>query len=93
MRLKLSNTVIKDLQKIKLKDIKLFRAVEKHLTIFKADPTHPSLRLHKLSGKYQDTWSISITRKIRMIYILLHEEQEDSAYFVDIGTHDEVYKK
>ncbi|PIZ63038.1 type II toxin-antitoxin system mRNA interferase toxin, RelE/StbE family, partial [Candidatus Roizmanbacteria bacterium CG_4_10_14_0_2_um_filter_39_13] len=26
------------------------------------------MRLHKLSGKLEDTWSISITRAVRMVF-------------------------
>lgn len=92
MRFKLSLAVIKDIRKIKT-DKKLTARTEKQLALFKTNPTHPSLRLHKLSGEHQNTWSISISKSIRMIYTLLDDEQGEFAYFADIGTHDEVYKK
>lgn len=29
---------------------------------------HPSLRLHKLKGRLQDTWSVSVDRKYRIVF-------------------------
>lgn len=90
MQIKFSDEFIADLKKIKHQDKKLVLKIEKQLTLFKIDPKHPSLRLHKLSGKFKNTWSISITKSARMVYVLL---AHDIAYFVDIGTHDQVYRK
>lgn len=53
------------------------------------NPKYPSLRVHKLSGELENIWSISISKGIRMTYL----QDGDEAYFFDIGTHDEVYKK
>lgn len=90
MNIRLSKEVIDYLKILKKKDKKSFQKIEKQLTFFKSDPRHHSLRVHKLTGKIKNMWSISIARNLRMIYILL---EEDQAYFVDIGTHDEVYRK
>lgn len=89
MQVRLSNDVIKELRKISKKDKKLKTGIEKQLALFAQNPQHPSLRLHKLSGELQNLWSISITRSIRMVYI----QNEDEAHFIDIGTHEEVYRK
>lgn len=89
MRIEFSPLALKELAKIKKKDKKLFQRIEKQLALFRNDPTHPSLRLHKLSGDLEDLLSISITRSIRMVYIFT----EQTAYFTDIGIHDEIYKK
>ncbi len=89
MRIEFSPLALKELAKIKKKDKKLFQRIEKQLALFKNDPTHPSLRLHKLSGALEYLRSISITRNVRMVYIFIDE----TACFTDIGTHDEVYKK
>ncbi len=90
MNIQFSSLVIKELTKIKRKDKKLIENIEKQLHIFELNPKHPSLRIHKLTGKLGNAWSISITMKIRMLYQLI---DESTAYFFDIGTHDEVYKK
>lgn len=90
MHIKLSPLVIKELAKIKQKDKKLTERIHKQLLLFAFNPKHPSLRIHKLSGSMNNIWSISISLSIRMVYRLL---DKNDAYFIDIGTHEEVYKK
>ena len=90
MNILFSSSVTKELKRIKLKDKKLIEIIKKQLLVFTHNPKHPSLRIHKLSGKLGNAWSVSITMKIRMIYQLA---DESTAFFFDIGTHDEVYKK
>lgn len=89
MQVRFSEELRKELVKIRRRDPKLIKRIEKQLALFIQDPTHISLRLHKLSGKLDNMWSISITRSIRMVYLLF----DNDTYFVDIGIHDEVYKK
>ena len=72
------------------KDKKLANRVEKQLSLFQNNPKHPSLRLHKLTGNFENRWSISITINVRMVYLKL---EENVAYFIAIGTHDQVYRK
>lgn len=90
MHIKLSSSVIKELSKIKQKDKKLSDRIQKQLLLFKSNPKHPSLRTHKLTGSMGNMWSISVSMSKRMVYRLL---DNDRAYFIDIGTHDEVYGK
>lgn len=90
MQIRFSQEVINDLKKIKKYDKNLLKKIEKQLIFFKNNPKHHSLRLHKLTGKVKNLWSISVTRNVRMVYFLL---KENESYFVDIGTHDQVYKK
>lgn len=90
MKIKFSRNFVKLLSKINKKDKILIEVIKKQLKIFKENPKHHSLRLHKLSGKMRNYWSISVTKSLRMIYILLND---DEAYFIALGTHDEVYKK
>lgn len=90
MNIKLSPYVLKELGKIKKTDKQLEKKIAKHLQLFITNPKHPSLRPHKLTGNLSDVWSISITKDLRMIYRLLDDSK---AYFVDIGSHDEVYRK
>ena len=89
MQIQFSEEVDRELNKIKQKDQLLIKRIEKQLALFQENPRHPSLRLHKLSGGLNELWSISISKGIRMVYI----QDEDMAYFVDLGTHDEVYRK
>ena len=90
MEIQLSPFVVKELRRINQKDKKLAKKIEKQLLIFAINPKHPSLRTHKLTGKKEQAWSISVTMSFRMIYKLL---DNNIAYFVDIGSHGKVYRK
>ena len=89
MRIRLEKKVEKDLTKLVRKDKKLWEQVNCKLKIFCIDPNRNSLRLHKLIGSMANLWSISINESIRMIF---YYEDENTANFVDIGKHEEVYK-
>lgn len=62
---------------------------EKTLKLLELNPTHPSLRLHKLKGRLSELFSVSIniTYRITIIFML----EENKIVPVDIGKHDEVY--
>lgn len=91
MRIQISPELITELKKIKAKDKALAERIEKQINLFQQDPRYPSLRTHKLSGgQKESSWSISITKGIRMVYTVLGDE---TAYFFDLGTHDEVYRQ
>lgn len=94
MKTKLSPELTSDLKKLKLKDPKLAVKAEKQLAIFAQNSKHPSLRTHKLTGKIENRWSISISKSIRMVYVAVPgaENEEPTAYFVAIGTHDQAYR-
>lgn len=61
----------------------------KTLKLLEADPAHPSLRLHKLSGRFQDLYSVSINISYRITLEFMI--REDTIIPVNIGSHDEVY--
>lgn len=61
------------------------KKISKQLDLFRKNHLHPSLRFHKLSG--QNIYSVSIDKSIRMLLKL----EDQIAYFIEIGTHDEVY--
>lgn len=56
---------------------------------FIQDPFAPSLKTHKLSGRLKDCWAFSVAYDCRVVF--LFEDNQETAIFVDIGTHDEVY--
>ena len=61
----------------------------KTISLLELNPFHPSLRLHKLSGKLSDLHSVSIDMSYRItieFYI-----QDEKIIPVNIGTHDDVY--
>ncbi|HCS78133.1 TPA: hypothetical protein DIV55_00125 [Patescibacteria group bacterium] len=69
------------------KDRRLSKNIDRKIAIFKKNPNHPSLRLHKLSG-LKERWSISVDMGLRIIF---EHIKIDEVYFIDIGSHDEVY--
>ena len=62
---------------------------QKTISLLEINPMHPSLRLHRLSGKLSDLHSVSIDMRYRItieFYI-----QDKKIIPVNIGTHDDVY--
>ena len=90
MKASFSPQVQRYIAKAYKKNKKLEKLIEKQVKLFEDNPKHPSLRTHKITKGEQDSWSISINMSIRMTYILLDSQ---TALFVAIGTHEEVYKK
>ncbi|MFQ6678651.1 MAG: type II toxin-antitoxin system YafQ family toxin [Fidelibacterota bacterium] len=67
----------------------MVKQYEKTLQILEINPSHPSLRLHRLSGKLDTLHSVSINRQYR---IMLHFVIKDNLIIpVDVGSHDELY--
>lgn len=90
MKAKFSPLVQQKFLQLNKKDKKLILRIEKQIKLFESNPKHPSLRTHKLTGNLANRWSISVSRGLRMVYVIL---DTDVAYFVDLGIHDQVYKK
>ena len=61
----------------------------KRLSLFQTAPGHPQLNLHKLSGKYDELWSINITGDVRAVF---DKNNPNIILFVAIGAHSELYK-
>lgn len=71
------------------KGSQLEKRYKERLTLFIKNRKSPILRDHKLTGKKKSFRSFSITGDFRVIYI---QESEDTVVFIDIGTHNQVYK-
>ena len=61
--------------------------LEERVRLFINNSTSPMLKDHALGGKMEGFRSFSVTGDVRVIYYIY----EDIAYFVDIGTHNQVY--
>lgn len=61
----------------------------KMLQILEANPYHPSLRLHALSGKLQGIHAISINLSYQITLEFLIEDKRIIP--INIGSHDAVY--
>lgn len=55
------------------------------------DPFQPHLNLHALGGKLEGVFAVSITHSYRLTLSLKITEKE--IIFLDIGSHDNVYRK
>jgi len=62
--------------------------VRSKIALFLYDPFDKELRTHKLSGRLKGYWSFSVEYDLRVIFYF---EDAETAVFVDLGTHKEVY--
>lgn len=53
--------------------------------LFRANPLHPSLRLHALKGNLKGSWTLSVTMSIRIIFTRM---ENGDLVFYSIGKHD-----
>ena len=69
----------------------LISQYEKTLKLLEINPSHPSLRLHKLEGQLSDLYSVSIniSYRISLEFTII----EDELILVNVGSHSEVYGK
>ncbi len=70
-------------------NVKLSNQVEERVNLFKSNPNNKVLKNHLLTGNKHGYRSFSITGDIRIIYYL---QSENLAVFIDIGSHNQVYK-
>jgi len=59
-------------------------AVRRVKDFFLADPFHPTLLTHKLSGRLKEFWAFSIDKKYRIIFEFSGRE---SVNFLFVGDH------
>ena len=86
-KVKFSSNFSKKLAKLKKVNPKLAKQILIKLKLFQQNPKHQSLRIHKLSGNLKSTWSLSVTKDFRLVFIY-----SPQPYFFDLGTHAEIYK-
>lgn len=67
---------------------KLVTQFEEHLKLFVSGRVNNPLNDHPLKGKFAGKRAFSVTGDIRVVY----EEISDSIIFLDIGTHNQVYR-
>ena len=91
MVVKFSKNFENKLVKFGRRDKSVFRKLKKQIELLKDNVSYPSLRLHKLDSVVEDMWSLSLDRKVRVIFIW--DVENDEVYFINIGNHDQVYRK
>jgi mRNA-degrading endonuclease YafQ of YafQ-DinJ toxin-antitoxin module len=85
-----THSYIRRAQKFIKKHPEILPQYTKALRLLEANPTHPSLRLHKPAGKLERLYSVSIIMTYRISLEFLIEE--DTIIPIDVGSHDEVYE-
>lgn len=92
MNVKYSPEFLKTLKKLNVRIRKNFR---EKISLFAKNPNDLELNNHLLKKEYTGLRSIDITGDWRAAYEEIQEaDQEDpTAYFVKIGTHDQLYTK
>lgn len=86
-KIELSSRCEKKLSKIYKKDKGLFKKIEVTFKTFKENPEYTGLKLHKLSGKKYQIWSMFVKKDFRILFKYI----EHGILVTDIGSHDEVY--
>lgn len=71
-----------------LTDKKLIAKANERITLFLKNPTYPLLEDHPLTGDSKGFRAFSITGDIRVVYYV----ESDTAWFYDIGSHNQVYR-
>ncbi len=87
MKIEATNAFIKIFKKRFSHNPKIHKKYEERFKRFALDPTDSLLFDHELTGKLKGHRAFSITGDIRVIYYI----HKNTAYFVDIGTHNQVY--
>lgn len=73
-------------------DVRVRNSVDEKIEIFSIDPSDLQLNNHILTKKWEGHRSIDITSDWRAIYQEIREDDEPFAYFVALGTHNELYR-
>ena len=88
MTVKHSPLLLKTLKKV---DVRIRKSFKERILIFSKDPHDPVLNNHELREPLEGLRSIDITAEYRAIYEEIIAEKEQFAYFVGLGTHEELY--
>ncbi len=81
------------LQTLKKANVRIRKSFKEKILIFSKNPHDLELDNHLLKEPYQGLRSIDITADWRAIYKEKSEKEEAVAYFVILGTHEELYMK
>lgn len=74
-------------------DVRIRKITDEKLEIFSKNPFDTGLNNHSLRDEWKGYMSIDITNDYRAVYKEVKEGEEINAYFVALGTHEELYKK
>ena len=86
-----TQTFLRTARKFVRKHPDLVGVLEDVLGQLEEDPTAPRLRLHRLKGTHRGKHAVRLTYTYRIVLILQMKEKEIT--LLDIGSHDEVYRR
>jgi addiction module RelE/StbE family toxin len=66
-------------------------AVEATLEQLSADAAHPSLRTHRLRGRFAGCWACRGGYDLRVVFEYAQHEGAEAILLLALGTHDQVY--
>lgn len=79
--------------KVKKQDVRIRKSFKIAISLFSKDSDYLGLNNHSLNKEWEGFRSIDVTSDLRAVYQEISETDETFAYFVDLGTHDELYGK
>ncbi len=79
------------LEKLKKLDVRIRNSFFEKIKIFEENHQDPLLNNHALKREYHGYRSINITADYRALYKEITEGDKTIAYFVLLGTHEELY--
>ncbi len=85
MKIKTTAHFDKNLSRKLKKSPQLTPKLKKQISFLKKNPQHPSLKLHKLSGKRANEYSFWIEKNLRITFSIVN----NTILFTDIITHDQ----
>lgn len=88
MKIEFTNEFIKNHKRRFRNKIQFQKKFETRVRLFSQNPKNPIIRDHELKGDLKGKRSFWITGDIRVVYMIYR----NTAYFIDIGTHNQVYK-
>mgnify|MGYP001607365815 CR=1 FL=1 len=88
MKVRLAPKLVK---KLKKQDVRIKNSFKSAIKLFSKDPNDPLLDNHPLQREWEGFSSIDITPDWRAIFEYKQVGDEIIAYFVALGTHDELY--
>ncbi len=76
---------------LKKVDVKIRKSLKERIAIFIQNPNDLELNNHALRDEYLGYRSIDVTANWRAIFEELQEGKNTVAYFIGLGTHEELY--
>lgn len=79
------------IKRLKKVNVRIRKSFKQKILIFSINPQDPQLNNHPLKEQWEGYRSIDITNDYRAIYAQKLEAEQTIAYFVALGTHEELY--